>query len=378
MDELRKILLVGDEEPLKHFVYDLISEKSRSDLSRLTENSKPVLYLRYTESFYDLVAENVKEKSVDIFSPYVPFGTVIKAPLSFAEWENSECDMILFLFAWPFNTEDKVRMLKGIDNRITDNPDYINTAYKVVLYHDKYQRTAVNDIVGVGQAMNEAPEKIRQKLKVIGADVASEVLEYEIFCGAEKLVSIASGTSRVLSSFMPINSRRFMKWLEKTEYVEDDYDLFCYLEKEELMKTEMTVSITSFSSVKGSNDVMKSYAELYIKRNFKSVFNLFKKIYTDTIKDICFWDLNRDLENHRKKLEKFCIDNLTKDTLNIKCPTTLSEYQAIIRNKNNCDTRFGELVSELVLTGIKKYILDALNEKRKIIAPFFREHSKIQ
>ena len=76
MDELRKILLVGDEEPLKHFVYDLISEKSRSDLSRLTENSKPVLYLRYTESFYDSVAENVKEKSVEILSPYVPFGTV--------------------------------------------------------------------------------------------------------------------------------------------------------------------------------------------------------------------------------------------------------------------------------------------------------------
>ena len=94
-----------------------------------------------------------------------------------------------------------------------------------------------------------------------------------------------------------------------------------------------------------------------------------EEAYYESVKDICFWDLDRDIENLKNGVEKYIEQELRSLAVcKEKCPETEAEYNNLIRVKYKLDTNFEKKVKLLINNGLMNYMYDYLKRKEELLS----------
>ena len=100
--------------------------------------------------------------------------------------------------------------------------------------------------------------------------------------------------------------------------------------------------------------------------------DLLEEVYTDIIRGICFWDLDKDISNLKEGAKKLIQKSLMNfSNIEKKCPQFESDYNEEIRNVLKLDTLFEERVISLVNREMMDYLHEYLIRKEKLLSKTF-------
>lgn len=138
------------------------------------------------------------------------------------------------------------------------------------------------------------------------------------------------------------------------------------------MRPETINRVTKFRKVKGSDDVIKSYAKNYIVEFQDLVLELIEEVYMDIIKEICFWNLEKDVNSLREGAKRVIEKSLLRtSSVKEQCPQFESEYNEKIRNNLKLDTLFAEKAISLINEEMMEYLHTYLIRKEELLSNTF-------
>ena len=121
-------------------------------------------------------------------------------------------DEIVYLEPYPFTLGEKIKMdLDSINKSVKDNS---RTHFKITFYRNIYQKSGTGDIIGIDQALKEAPDHIK---KIVSDDSILKVIEYCVYKTPKDLIHIAHGGYGSLSACAYACAERYRKYTQKIE-----------------------------------------------------------------------------------------------------------------------------------------------------------------
>ena len=313
----------------------------------------------------------------EIYSPFVPYGVVITMLFSTRNIDFSCFDEIVYMQPYPFTLDRINSEIEDAEELIKDLSGY---TLKIMLYRDLNQHSGEGDLVGIDQALKEAPDKIKEKLA--GFSIA-DAIEYCVYNSPSDLINVIHGGCGNLSVAISVCTDRFRKYSDRisSDYFYSDYgdykDILEFREFEKysvLLQTESINIITKFRKVKGCNDIIYQYTCNYIDMFQPLILDFLEEVYVDIVGDICFWNLDKDLislkEGAKKVIKKYLLETSKSKE---KCPQYESEYNALIRNKLHLDTLFEEKAISLINEKLMDYLHAYLERKEELLSKPFLE-----
>lgn len=102
------------------------------------------------------------------------------------------------------------------------------------------------------------------------------------------------------------------------------------------------------------------------------LMDLIEEVYIEIVKDICFWDLEKDVNNLKEGAKKRIEESLLSiSNAKEKCPSFESEYNERIRNTLKLDTLFEEKAISLVNIEMMDYLHTYLKGKEELLSKTF-------
>lgn len=368
----KQILFEGDEDPKVNIICDVLNEGLRAEFrENHNKNIKNVVLMHCNSVSHIEYRDNT-----EIYSPLVPYGTVITMYFSTRNKDLLFFDEIVFMEPYPFTLGEKIRgELEEVNSIVKANS---RAHFKILFYRNTNQRSGVGDIVGIDQALQEAPDQIKANMSDIPV---IDAIQYCVYRTPRDLVDVVHGGCGNLSVAVSACTERFRTYSERIkpekfygeygEYkdilefsIEDKYSV--------LLQTESINKLTKFRKVKGCNDVIKQYVKNYIEAYQGLILDLIEEVYIEIVGDICFWNLEKDLISLKEGAKKIIEKNLM-DTFAIKekCPQYEADYNERIRNTLKLDTQFEEKAISLINREMMDYLYTYLLRKEELLSKTF-------
>lgn len=368
----KKVLIQGDEVPKVNMICDVLHEGLRVEFRDIHNRDKKNIKLQHCNTVSFIECNDV----LDIYSSLIPYGIVIYMFFTENKVDMKNYDQVVYLEPYPFTLGEKIRA------ELDEVKDYVKLnsmiQFKIMFYRNINQKSGVGDIIGIEQALKEAPGYIKAN---IYDNSILDVVEYCVYKTPKDLIKMVHGGFGNLSVLVAACTERFMQYTarissnhffsEYGDYKEvlefKNYDKYaCLLDVNEINK------LTKFVNVKGSDDVVKSYVKNYILKFQDLLMDLLEEVYTDIIRGICFWDLDKDISNLKEGAKKLIQKSLMNfSNIEKKCPQFESDYNEEIRNVLKLDTLFEERVISLVNREMMDYLHEYLIRKEKLLSKTF-------
>lgn len=368
----KKVLIQGDEVPKVNMICDVLHEGLRVEFRDVHNRNKKNIRLQHCNTVSFIEYNDV----LDIYSSLIPYGIVMYMFFTESKVDMKNYDQVVYLEPYPFTLGEKIRAeLDEVKNYVKLNS---MIQFKIMFYRNLNQKSGVGDIIGIEQALKEAPDYIKAN---IYDNSILDVVEYCVYRTPKDLIKMVHGGFGNLSVLVAACTERFMQYTarissnhffsEYGDYKEvlefKNYDKYaCLLDVNEINK------LTKFVNVKGSDDVVKSYVKNYILKFQDLLMDLLEEVYTDIIRGICFWDLDKDISNLKEGAKKLIQKSLMNfSNTEKKCPQFESDYNEEIRNVLKLDTLFEERVISLVNREMMEYLHEYLIRKEKLLSKTF-------
>lgn len=368
----KKVLIQGDEVPKVNIICDVLHEGLRVEFRDIHNRDKKNIKLQHCNTVSFIECNDV----LDIYSSLIPYGIVIYMFFTENKVDMKNYDQVVYLEPYPFTLGEKIRAeLDEVKNYVKLNS---MIQFKIMFYRNVNQKSGVGDIIGIEQALKEAPDYIKAN---IYDNSILDLVEYCVYRTPKDLIKMVHGGFGNLSVLVAACTERFMQYTarissnhffsEYGDYKEvlefKNYDKYaCLLDVNEINK------LTKFVNVKGSDDVVKSYVKNYILKFQDLLMDLLEEVYTDIIRGICFWDLDKDISNLKEGAKKLIQKSLINfSNTEKKCPQFESDYNEEIRNVLKLDTLFEERVISLVNREMMEYLHEYLIRKEKLLSKTF-------
>lgn len=368
----KKVLIQGDEVPKVNMICDVLHEGLRVEFRDVHNRDKKNIRLQHCNTVSFIEYNDI----LDIYSSLIPYGIVIYMFFTESKVDMKNYDQVVYLEPYPFTLGEKIRAeLDEVKNYVKLNS---MIQFKIMFYRNINQKSGVGDIIGIEQALKEAPGYIKAN---IYDNSILDVVEYCVYRTPKDLIKMVHGGFGNLSVLVAACTERFMQYTarissshffsEYGDYKEvlefKNYDKYaCLLDVNEINK------LTKFVNVKGSDDVVKSYVKNYILKFQDLLMDLLEEVYTDIIRGICFWDLDKDISNLKEGAKKLIQKSLMNfSNTEKKCPQFESDYNEEIRNVLKLDTLFEERVISLVNREMMEYLHEYLIRKEKLLSKTF-------
>ncbi len=368
----KQVLFEGDEYPKVNIVCDTIHEGLRAEFRDNHYRDKQNVKLIHCESISYI--ENNKDYR-EIYSPVVPYGVVIFMLFNKFDIDYSEFDEIVYLQPYPFTLEGVNSQIEEAEKIVKDLSGY---DFKILFYRDINQHSGTGDLVSIDQALEEAPSKIRKRFE--GLSIVNS-LEFCVYRYPSDLLNIVRGGCGDLEVVIGLCSERFEHYsdrIKKENYYSDFGDYKDILEfhindkYSVLLQTEEINKVTKFRKVKGCDDIIAKYTSNYIDMFQKTILEFLEEVYVEIISEICFWDLNKDLNSLREGAKKEIKDFLLKTYGKSEgCPQDEAEYNRVIRNQMHLDTLFAERAIILINERLMDYLHEYLLRKEGLLSKTF-------
>ena len=305
---------------------------------------------------------------VEVYSPYIPYGVAITMDFEDGSINYQDYDEIIYMQPYPFTLYDGNRKLDEADKLFYN---YSDKKYKILFYRDINQRSGDGDLAGIDQALKEAPERIRSKL---GNTAIAKSIEFCVYKTPMDFISILHGGCGNLNMSLLSCKKRFEDFSNKLEDFKGEYGNYRFILEDyyDLIDETKINYLTKFNKVKGCTDIINKYTSNYINEFNKDIMRFIEEVYRENIKDICFWNLDKDIQSLKNGAEKFIKEELLSSAAcKEKCPDTEAEYNNIIRVKYKLDTNFEKKADSLIKDGLMNYIYDYLKRKEEVLSKHF-------
>jgi len=359
----KKILIVGDENSKLNFLCSMLQENLRYNLREQVRRFKPNVVVQRSENFFDSI-KFLTDKMVQMNTTLLPFGIELYVDFSLENEYNKKCDTIIFLLPWPYKTDSNVQTISSFFNVKLLEGTAVNTSFKAVFFRDINQRTGATDIDNIDDALFTSEEVL---LNEFDNDIFKKMIEFYIYENPDDLIHILSGNVKTLTVVSEITKDKFSRWREKIASFEIDYDLSYVIDYQDmLLEASYFDQIKKFEKVKGSRDIMGTYINNYYYKFFDTMIKCVEENYKGYIEYICFWDLEEDLRILKRKFISFYFKEIGRDAHVYSCPKTKAEYQNLL-TQTKLDVIFSENIKNFIKIKMKKFILDYIEEKEKIL-----------
>lgn len=368
----KEVLLEGDEVPKVNIICDVLHEGLRSEFRDAHNRNKKNVRLMHCD-FTSYMKDN---DVIEVYSSHVPYGIVISMFFAERKVDVKKYDEIVYMEPYPFTLGEKIRAeLEEINNYIKLNS---KLQFKIMFYRNMNQKSGAGDIIGIDQALQEAPRYIKA---YISEDSILNVIEYCVYRTPKDLIDMVHGGFGNLSALAVACTERFRQYANRidptlffSEYgdYKDVLEFKNYDKYAPLLQTESINKVTKFRKVKGSNDVLKTYVRNYIMEYQDLLMDLIEEVYVEIVKDIYFWDLEKDIRNLKegaKKMIKKCLMGVSG--AKEKCPQFESDYNDRIRNTLKLDVLFEEKAISLVNKEMMEYLHKYLTRKEELLSKAF-------
>lgn len=368
----KKVLLEGDEVPKVNIICDVLHEGLRTEFRDAHNRDKKSVRLMHCDTVSYIEYNDVLE----IYSSLVPYGIVISMFFMANTVDVKKYDEIVYMEPYPFTFGEKIRTeLDEINNYVKTNS---RIQFKIMFYRNKNQKSGAGDIIGIDQALQEAPDHIKA---YISDDSILKEIEYCVYKTPKDLLEMVHGGFGNLSVVAVACTERFRQYKSRinskhffSEYgdYKDALEFKNYDKYAPLLQAESINRITKFRKVKGSNNVIRTYVENYIREFQDLLLDLIEEVYVEVVKDICFWDLEKDVKNLKEGAKKQIEESLSSiSSAKEKCPPFESDYNERIRNTLKLDTLFEEKAISLVNEEMMVYLHQYLIRKEELLSNTF-------
>lgn len=385
MSEISKVILaVGEIEHLISFVKELISMPVRVTLENKYRKCNKISVVHSDELSDSIVI--LKDNSMEVFSILIPAGVKLVLDSSDNWYLNAppDTEMVLFIIGYPYNsghTEEKInKRSEFLDLQI--KRDHLCTIkFRVVFCKNSEMCLGATDIDTPDTAICVAESSIRN-LPNISLFPLEIMTDFSIFSMPSDILKVLVHSGCSLSIIENIGRSQFNDWQCSLPYFYDYYD-FVRKEYDHLLDQELLYErIFKFKCIKNSNNIALTYSNLYFSYFFHELEELVDKVYMNSIKTICFWNKEKDIEILHKRL-KDLYDNQVAKILHppLLCPENEADYQFLIASKK-IHIHFAEIINELLgVNGadslIANMIMTVLDEKEKILSALIGDYTTV-
>lgn len=361
----RKVLFEGEEHPGINIVCDTLHEGLRAEFRDYHNKRKRNAVLMNCDGSAYI---NFDKNPVEVYSPYIPYGVAIFMDFEENSMNCQEYDEIIYVQPFPFALDSVNRKLDDIDTVFCNHS---GKTYKIMFYRDRNQHSGEGDLVRIDQALEEAPERIRRKM---GNTMAAKSMEFCVYRTPLDFVSILHGGCGNLGMSLLSCIEKFKSFRNKIEDFKGEWGEYRFIleEYDDLVDEVKINSLTRFNRVKGCANILEKYVRNYMDEFNGDIMRFVEEAYYESVKDICFWDLDRDIQNLKNGVEKYIEQELRSLAVcKEKCPETEAEYNNLIRVKYKLDTNFEKKVKLLINNGLMNYMYDYLKRKEELLSRSF-------
>lgn len=368
----KQILFEGDEDPKINIICDVLSEGLRSEFRDRQNRKMTNVVMMHCNSFPFIDYGN----NTTVYSPFVPYGTEIIVLFNGKIGKMSSYDEIVYLEPYPFTLGEKIRSeLEQAENILKENS---KIAFKIMFYRNTNQHSGADDLIGIDQALKNAPDQIK---KIIFDSEIVEAIDYCVYRTPKDLINVVYGGCGDLSVAISTCTERFKEFSERIKPdvfygpygdYKDTLEFGCEYKYSVLVQTESINRLTKFNKVKGTNDILNQYVKNYTDAYQELILELIEEVYIKTVGDICFWDLEKDIIKLKEGAKRVISDTLSSSSKEKeKCPEFESDYNNYVRNMLKMDTKFAEKAVSLVENEILNYLHSYLVRKEEVLANTF-------
>jgi hypothetical protein len=368
----KHILFEGDNAPKVNIICDVLNEGLRSEFRDKHNRGMKNVVLIHSNS---LPYIEYSEKTI-IFSPFVPYGIEIEMFFEKRDKDMLLYDEIVFMEPYPFTLGEEIRSELEIAEGIVKANS--KAQFKILFYRNNKQRTVSDDITGIDQALNEAPNQIKSSM----ADMPIiNAMNYCVYRTPKDLFDVVHGGCGDLAVAISTCTERFKEFSERIKPTEfygpygeykDTLEFGDDFKYNVLLQPEAINKLTDFRNVKGCDDVLKQYVSSYIDMYQELILELIEKVYIKYIGDICFWDLERDIISLKEGAKKVIRDTLfSASKEKVICPLYEAEYNKLVKCELKIDIKFAEKAVSLVNVEMMDYLHSYLLRKEELLAKTF-------
>ena len=325
------ILLLGELYHKRTFLFQYcITNKMKILFSRMYEKYQVPIVVKGSDMFKEDVKYDEKSDTVIVYSQCLPIHVSIAVnPIDdrdiVIKQENFvSYDKLVFISSWQYEYEPFEAMLRCIPILKLNNP-FIEIL--VVLYKSSINGGATD----IGN-QDIVIEKVYKKYK--------KQYDVQIMDSSDTVISIIHPKFHIEDSLSPEYCDKYKVW--KEELYDEQYGLIFDYSDIANMITDRYINssfleqhIYGLQQIKNSKDLASSYFENFCSQYYHTTEKLIIDFYIDFIKDICVWDIEKDIifikKHLKQKLKDMTISN-NKDK--VCAPKNNMEY-------NNLELKYG-------------------------------------
>lgn len=371
----KNVVIVGDRSTKLDFVCEFLNKTSRACLEKLCQDTFTAVEVIHSEDFADTITADRTTNNILVLSAVFPNGIKLSADLSETDWiycpNAQDADLILFIEAFPFTNDALAAKIELIETYIMnelDNNFFHNVQFRVIFFKNKNQHFGDTDKVGIDEALKYAPGYMIDRLEKSSKCMlpVSTIIDFKVYDNVDDMIELVSWNMKTFKTLTAVSMEKFKQWRADIDYYCENYKQeYDYQFADSLRFEVIHNRINKFTAVKGSNDIMRRYAENYYHKCFIEIKKIALELYRQSVYGICFWDLEKDIAMLDNKLDRLCLS-----TLNFKeqspCPKLQAEYQKIL-TEEKIDIRFSERIQGLEQDDVPKCVYQYLKKKEEIL-----------
>lgn len=345
----KKIVVIGDKSKYL-FIKDYLIDDSKFDYS-IEELEKNNIYILYDNKNY-IEKDNDCIKICSKKFPKTKL-TIIPKDILEVRLESKDIDKLVVFNSFPYA---KLDLLEDVDFVLKEfNVNDVDS----ILYKEN-RRFGATDI-------STEKESIKRAIKIY----KEKNINTKIYNHNKNNEDIFNIAPDFIASFKDDYKNKFYKSIEKfNSRYEREYDLkvkqyfnmFTLLDPDEF---ERFNNMFSFNNIKKSDDIWNTFVENF-KKNYivdsMGILPEVKDLYKSYVSEICFWDMENDLENLENLIIKEYKNHFGREK-KLKAPINELEYIKLMNNskENSLEVLFKKKLTDFVDIKLKDTIKIYIN-----------------
>ncbi len=295
--------------------------------------------------------------AVELRSSYIPKGLRVELHESL---EDCQCELLLLMFSFRFERYLRARMDALVKLICAEEKTPLHI--KIILYDDPDIHTGVSDLEQSESELERMQKTVYQELEASNLQRIVEVIPYHE--GDAYRLFLAGTASLCYSSDL------FAKQLKDANltisHFGSEYQIILYPIKNEL-DAEAIKNITKYSSVRNSNDLLRSYAENLLADNvWGQLMSKLGEEYHNCLSAIAFWDMDAEWERISECLRQKSFQFLIREQKAVRI-NGMSEFEYTkLLAEQKYDSKFSQNVSQLLDTEIPRWMQEEMKDNVSI------------
>lgn len=302
-------------------------------------------------------------KNLTIFSPFFPCGTELFVENEEDNWRNAECDMVVFLFSFPYNTENNTRIFMDISDYLKRNKES-PVRFKIVFFEDPERKFSYTDITDPKCLLEEAKNHVSSCL----IDKHLNMIVDHVICNDENtFYSIFNGGDKTMCYLSEIKKDVFLHW-KNDVYKELNHE-YSIIKQKKIGNFEMDSLCDCFKyeNVGNTSDLVRKYCQnLFNNKAWTDLCSEIKMMYIGLIANerdgICFWDEEADAAKIIAGMSSSAERFITQKCETFSFNGTSFDYDKT-RASTKIDINFCFGVKEYISLVLPEYIRSKIKEK---------------